>query len=108
MRRIDELHLEYPYAGSRILRDLLGPEGVAALAWRLSITLDIAFGIEAVEKAMRRHSKPEARSSSQLSWAKVIQNATSNGPRPNISKVHSPCHRDHDGHCAVKLAGLHK
>ena len=27
MRRIDELHLQYPFAGSRMLRDLLGREG---------------------------------------------------------------------------------
>jgi len=27
MRRIDELHLEYPFAGSRMLRDLLNQEG---------------------------------------------------------------------------------
>ena len=24
MRRLDELHLDYPFAGSRMLRDLLG------------------------------------------------------------------------------------
>ena len=28
MRRIDELHLEYPFAGSRMLRDFLNREGV--------------------------------------------------------------------------------
>ena len=28
MRRIDELHMAYPFAGSRMLRDLLGSEGV--------------------------------------------------------------------------------
>jgi len=28
MRRIDELHLAYPFAGSRMLRDLLRAEGV--------------------------------------------------------------------------------
>lgn len=28
MRRIDELHLDYPFAGSRMLRDMLGREGV--------------------------------------------------------------------------------
>jgi putative transposase len=27
MRRIDELHLEHPFAGSRMLRDLLRREG---------------------------------------------------------------------------------
>lgn len=29
MSRIDALHLELPFAGSRMLRDLLGAEGVA-------------------------------------------------------------------------------
>ena len=29
MRRIDELHLEYPFAGSRMLRDLLRGEDIA-------------------------------------------------------------------------------
>ena len=28
MRRMDELHLEFPFAGSRMLRDLLNREGV--------------------------------------------------------------------------------
>jgi putative transposase len=27
MRRIDELHLEYPFAGSRMLRDMLRRDG---------------------------------------------------------------------------------
>ena len=36
MRRIDVLHLEYPFAGSRMLRDLLRGEGVAIgrVRWR--------------------------------------------------------------------------
>ncbi len=29
MRRIDELHLDHPFAGSRMMRDLLRGEGVA-------------------------------------------------------------------------------
>jgi putative transposase len=29
MRRLDELHLDYPFAGSRMLRDLLGREGIS-------------------------------------------------------------------------------
>jgi putative transposase len=28
MRRIDELHLEHPFAGARMLRDLLRQEGI--------------------------------------------------------------------------------
>lgn len=135
MRRIDELHLEYPFAGSRMLQGLLGADGYTAgrlhvatlmkrmgiealyrrpntskpapghkifpyllrklpvtrpnqvwamdityipmargfvyltavvdwfsrkvLAWRLSITMDVAFCIEAVEEAMSRFGKPD-------------------------------------------------
>ncbi len=135
MRRIDELHLEHPFAGSRMLRDMLRREGISAgrrhvttlmrrmgvealyrkpntsrrhprhpvypyllrgvavtrpnqvwamdityipmargfvylaavvdwfsrrvLSWRLSITMDTAFCIEAVEEALERHGKPE-------------------------------------------------
>ena len=135
MRRIDELHLDYPFAGSRMLRDLLRGEGVEigrervatmmrrmgieaiyrrpntskpapghkiypyllrglaverpnqvwamdityipmargfvylaavvdwfsrrVLAWRLSITLEVEFCLEAVEEALARHGRPE-------------------------------------------------
>lgn len=141
MRRIDELHLEYPFAGSRMMRDLLFREGhrvgrlhvstlmkrmgIAAiyrrpntskpapghkiypyllrklpivrsnqvwaidityipmargfvylaavvdwfsrkvLAWKLSITLDTAFCIEAVEEALGKYGKPEIFNSDQ-------------------------------------------
>ena len=41
MRRIDELHLDYPFAGSRMMRDLLRGE-------------DIAIGRERVAAIMRR------------------------------------------------------
>lgn len=135
MRRLDELHLEYPFAGARMLRDLLWQEGISVgrkhvatlmrrmriealyrkpntsrrhpkhpiypyllrdlkierpnqawameityipmargfvylaavvdwysrrvLAWRVSITMDTAFCIEAVEEALERHGTPE-------------------------------------------------
>lgn len=135
MRRIDELHLELPFAGSRMLGDLLAGDGVAVgrlhvatlmkrmgiealyrrpgtsrpapghkiypyllrnvtvtrpdqawamdityipmargfvylaavvdwfsrriLAWRLSITLEAAFCVEALEEALARHGTPE-------------------------------------------------
>ena len=135
MHRIDALHLEYPFAGSRMLRDLLRAEGIAigrlavatlmrrmgiealyrrpntskpapghriypyllrglvvdrpnqvwamdityiamargfvylaavvdwfsrrVLAWRLSITLETEFCLEAVNEALARHGKPE-------------------------------------------------
>ena len=135
MRRIDELHLEHPFAGARMLRDLLNREGIEVgrkhvatlmarmgiealyrkpntsrkhpghkvypyllrgmridranqvwamdityipmargwvylaavvdwasrrvLAWRVSITMDTAFCIEALEEACARHGRPE-------------------------------------------------
>jgi putative transposase len=135
MRRIDALHLDYPFAGSRMLRDLLRGEGVVigrdlvrtmmrrmciealyrrpntskpapghkiypyllgglaverpnqvwamdityipmahgfvylaavmdwstrrVLAWRLSITMEMDFGIEAVEEALATYGRPE-------------------------------------------------
>ena len=135
MRRIDELHLEYPFAGSRMLRDMLARQGLQVgrrhiktlmrkmsieaiyrrpntskpapghriypyllrglaitrpnqvwamdityipmargfvylaavvdwftrrvLAWRLSITMDVSFCIEALEEALSRNEKPE-------------------------------------------------
>ncbi len=135
MRRIDELHLDYPFAGSRMMRDLLRGEGtvigrerVAAmmrrmgiealyrrpntskpapghkiypyllrnldvvrpnqvwamdityipmargfvylaavldwfsrrvLSWRLSITLEVEFCLDAVEEALARHGRPD-------------------------------------------------
>ena len=135
MRRIDELHLDHPFAGSRMLRDLLRGEGIAigrelvatmmrrmglealyrrpntskpadghkiypyllrglaverpnqvwamdityipmargfvylaavvdwfsrrVLAWRLSITLEVEFCLDAVEDALARHGRPE-------------------------------------------------
>jgi putative transposase len=135
MRRMDQLHLDFPFAGSRMLRDLLNAEGVEigrqhvatlmkrmgiaaiyrrpntskpapghkiypyllrnvpitrpdqvwamdityipmargfvylaavidwfsrrVLAWRLSITMEAAFCVEAVEEALARHGRPE-------------------------------------------------
>jgi putative transposase len=135
MRRLDRLHLEFPFAGSRMLRGLLASEGCKigrrhvktltqrmgiealyrrprtskpepghkiypyllrgltvarpdhvwamdityipmargfvylvvvldwfsrrVLSWRLSITMDAAFCIEALEEAMARHGKPD-------------------------------------------------
>ena len=47
MRRIDELHLDYPFAGARMLRDLLRREGVA-VGRRHVATLMKRMGIEAL------------------------------------------------------------
>src|SRR5665811_1747609 len=47
MRRMDELHLELPFAGSRMLRDLLNAEGVV-IGRRHVATLMKRMGIEAL------------------------------------------------------------
>jgi putative transposase len=47
MRRLDELHLNYPFAGSRMLRDFLVAEGIKIGRCRV-ITLMRRMGIEAL------------------------------------------------------------
>src|ERR1039457_4505810 len=47
MRRMDELHLEFPFAGSRMLRDLLNAEGVEIGRQHVA-TLMKRMGIEAI------------------------------------------------------------
>jgi putative transposase len=47
MRRLDELHLQHPFAGARMLRDLLWREGVAVGRRHVS-TLMRRMGIEAI------------------------------------------------------------
>jgi putative transposase len=47
MRRMDELHLEFPFAGSRMLRDLLAAEG-SKIGRRHTTSLMGVLGIEAV------------------------------------------------------------
>src|SRR3954447_14760001 len=47
MRRMDELHLELPFAGSRMLRDLLRQEGID-IGRRHVSTLMKRMGIEAL------------------------------------------------------------
>ena len=47
MRTIDELHLQFPFAGSRMLRDLLAAEG-STVGRRHVTTLMRKMGIEAV------------------------------------------------------------
>lgn len=47
MRRIDELHLEHPFAGSRMLRDMLCREGLA-VGRKHVVTLMAKMGIEAL------------------------------------------------------------
>ena len=56
MRRIDELHLDYPFAGSRMLRDLLRGEGIAIGRERVT-TMMRQMGLEVIYRRPRT-SKP--------------------------------------------------
>lgn len=58
MRRIDELHLDYPFAGSRMLRSMLVNEGIAIGRTHVR-TLMCRMGIEALYRRPRT-SKPGA------------------------------------------------
>ena len=58
MRRIDALHLEYPFAGSRMLRDMLGRDGVGIGRQRVA-TMMKRMGIEALYRKPNT-SKPAA------------------------------------------------
>jgi putative transposase len=57
MRRIDELHLDYPFAGSRMLQGLLKGEGHSVGRLHVS-TLMKRMGIEAIYRRPNT-SKPE-------------------------------------------------
>jgi len=56
MRRIDELHLDHPFAGARMLRDLLRQEGVAAGRRRIG-RLMAKMGIEALYRKANTSKK---------------------------------------------------
>jgi putative transposase len=47
MRRIDQLHLDYPFAGSRMLRDLLRGEGIV-IGRQAVRTMMKRMGLEAI------------------------------------------------------------
>ena len=56
MRRIDELHLEFPFAGARMLRDLLRQEGIIA-GRRRAGRLMAKMGIEALYRKANTSKK---------------------------------------------------
>jgi putative transposase len=62
MRRIDELHLDYPFAGSRMLRGMLEDEGIEIGRQRV-ITMMRRMGIEAI---YRRPNTSKATSGNKI------------------------------------------
>lgn len=56
MRRIDELHLQHPFAGARMLRDLLGQEGMRVGRKRMTCLM-AKLGIEALYRKLNTSRK---------------------------------------------------
>ena len=74
MRRIDELHLDYPFAGSRMMRNLLRGEGVAIGRERV-VSMMRRMGVEALYR--RPHtSKPVPLSASLTSLRGIASDGT--------------------------------
>jgi len=59
LRRLDELHLQYPFAGARMLRDLLRQEG-HAIGRRQVATLMRRMGITAIYRKPRTSQRHPA------------------------------------------------
>ena len=95
MRRMDELHLDFPFAGSRMLRDLLTAEGFQ-VGRRHVATLMKRMGIQAVYRKPNT-SKPAPGQNLSVSAARSASYAPQPGvghghhlsaPRPGWSGVH--------------------
>jgi len=65
MRRIDELHLDYPFAGSRMLRSMLANEGITIGRTHVR-TLMHRMGIEAFTGAHARASRCRGTGSTRI------------------------------------------
>ena len=96
MRRLDRLHLEFPFAGSRMLRGLLAAEG-CKIGRRHVKTLMRRMGIEALYRRPRT-TKPAARAQDlPVSSARDADHAA----EPGVGDGH---HLHHDG-AWLRLSG---
>ena len=68
MRRLDRLHLEFPFAGSRMLRGLLAAEGYK-IGRRHVKTLMKRMGIEALYRRPRTAKPEPGHKSIRICWA---------------------------------------
>ena len=83
MRRMDELHLEFPFAGSRMLRDLLTAEGFQTGRRHVS-TLMKRMRIQAVYRKPNT-SKPAP---GHKIYPYLLRNATGHAPQPGLGHGH--------------------
>src|SRR4051794_27332415 len=81
MRRMDQLHLELPFAGSRMLRDLLTQEGID-IGRRHVSTLMKRMGIEALyRKPNTSKPTPGPRYTTHLRAIELWRFVQADGPR---------------------------
>jgi putative transposase len=83
MRRLDRLHLSFPFAGARMLRGLLAAEG-CKIGRRHVKTLMRRMGMEALSSADRR-SGPE-RACYRLLLGRVFCSECAARPHPRLSR----------------------
>ena len=84
MHRIDKLHTEFPFAGARMLRDLLAQEGVKA--GRLHVaTLMKRMGVEAPVSQAERLETGAGPQDSPLSAAKAGRHPAQPGLGEGVS-----------------------
>jgi putative transposase len=72
MRRIDALHLEHPFAGTRMLHDFLRLEGIAVGRRRVS-TLMKKMGIEALYRCPNTSRKTRCSPTCCAAWTLLRQ-----------------------------------
>ena len=77
MRRIDERHLQYPFADARRMRDLLRQEGYA-IARRQVVTLMRRMGIKAISRKPRTSQRRPA----HRIYAYLLRQLTITRPNP--------------------------
>ena len=97
MHRIDKLHMEFPFAGTR-----------RVLSWRVSITLEADFCIEAVEEALARYGKPEIFNTDQGSQFTSTEFIKVLASREIKISMDGKARRTLEGAGLLKLAGKHR
>ena len=89
MRRIDELHLEFPFAGSRMLKGLLRQENVVVGRQHVA-TLMKRMGIEALYRKPNT-SKPAPKISRRVCFSRCLSDPWPTiNPKRSLRKASSP------------------
>ena len=83
MRRLDQLHLEFPFAGARMLRGLLAAEG-SKVGRRHVTTLMRRMGIEAIYRRPNTSKPAPFAWKAQMRLCGRFRSLTRKGKRPTV------------------------